>query len=316
MTNLWFLAALVLAGFQGVDTTRQASSDEAEALRAAVAQAVAADNIADPSIDHVNERIERWTSVLVMAPRGSVEATDAEAAVALARRDLQAARSRAFESGNLDESTRGVFEAKLAAARDYLAVKEWADAEENLRYVLDRSPSYPPALSLLDELQRKQRAADSRRLLILVGVGLAAVVLLGLMVVSMGLRTRDDRRVNAGGGPGAAASRNVVLQIVDGVGKGTVITIGRERPAFRIGAAAGSERGQDRNDLIISDSARLISRFHCTVSRSGAGYCLVDSSTNGTSLNGIAAVRGQQVPLADGDEITIAEVSRLKFQQP
>ncbi len=316
MTSLWFLAAMVMVGVQGVDTSRQAATDEAEALRAAVAQAIAADNVADPSIDHVNERIERWTSVLVMAPRGSVEATDAEAAVAVARRDLQAARSRAFESGNLDESTRGIFEAKLAAARDYLAVKEWADAEENLRYVLDRSPSYPPALSLLDELQRKQAAADSRRMLIVVGVGLAVVLALGILVVTMGLRARDDRRVGTSGGSGPPASRNVMLQIVEGVGKGTVVTIGRERPAFRIGAALGAERGQSRNDLIISDSARLISRFHCTVERSGAGYCLVDSSTNGTSLNGVVAARGQQVPLADGDEITIAEVSRLKFQQP
>ncbi len=313
MTRLLFFAAMVAAAVQGIDTSKQASSDEAEALRVAVSQAIAADNLADPSIEHVNERIERWTSVLVMAPRGSVEATDAEAAVALARRDLQLARSRAFESGNLDESTRGVFDAKLAAARDYLAVKEWPDAEENVRYVLARSPTYPPALSLLDELQRKQSAAESRRMLIFVGVGLAVVLLLGVMVVTMGFRARDARQVGTGGAP---ASRNVVLQIVEGVGKGTVVTIGRDRPAFRIGAASGAERGQERNDLIISDSARLVSRFHCTVARSGAGYCLVDSSTNGTFLNGMPATRGQQVPLADGDEITIAEVSRLKFQHP
>lgn len=312
MTSLYLLAAMVLGTTQGIDTSRQAATDEAEALRVAVSQAVAADNAADPSIAHVNERIDRWTFVLLRAPRGSVEATDAEAAVARARQDLQEARSRAFEAGNLDESTRGVFDAKLAAARDYLAVKEWAEAEENLRYVLDRSPSYPPALSLLDELQRKQSAAESSRMLILMGVVLAVVLVLGVLVVMMGLRAREARH-EVGGIP---ASRNVVLQIVEGVGKGTVVTIGRDRPAFRIGAASGGERGQDRNDLIISDSARLVSRFHCTVARSGAGYCLVDSSTNGTFLNGNPAARGQQVPLADGDEITIADVSRLKFQHP
>lgn len=312
MTSLLF-AAMVLGTMQGVDTGRQAATDEAEALRVAVSQAVAADNAADQSIEHVNERIERWTFVLLRAPRGSVEATDAEAAVARARQDLQEARSRAFEAGNLDESTRGVFDAKLAAARDYLAVKEWAEAEENLHYVLDRSPSYPPALSLLDELQRKQSAAESRRMLILVSVVLAVVLVLGIVVVTMGLRARESRQLETGGPP---ASRNVVLQIVEGVGKGTVVTIGRDRPVFRIGATAGGDRGQDRNDLIISDSARLVSRFHCTVSRTPAGYCLVDSSTNGTFLNGIPAAKGAQVPLSDGDEITIAEVSRLKFLHP
>ena len=315
--SLLLVVALVLGAVQGPDSTRQVLADEAEALRVAVTQAIAADNAADQSIEHVNERIERWTFVLLRAARGSAEATDAEAAVARARADLQEARSRSFDAGNLDESTRGVFDAKLATARDYLAVKEWAEAEENVRYVLDRSPNYPPALSLFDELQRKQSAAESWRILVLVGVVVAFALALGVLVVAMGLRAREGRQIESGRGGGPPpVTENVVLQVVEGVGKGTVVTIGRDRSAFRIGAAAGAERGQSRNDMIISDSGRLISRFHCMVSRTSTGYQLVDSSTNGTLVNGMPAARGAQVPLSSGDEITIAEVARIQFRHP
>ena len=70
----------------------------------------------------------------------------------------------------------------------------------------------------------------------------------------------------------------------------------------------------ETNDLVISDAAAVVSRYHCTVVRRGDHLFLVDSSTNGTAVNGKWLQRGEQVQLGDGDEISISEVSRLKLQ--
>jgi len=67
----------------------------------------------------------------------------------------------------------------------------------------------------------------------------------------------------------------------------------------------------ERADLTLSDGS--ISRAHCMVERSEAGYVLVDlGSTNGTTLNG-ERVEGQK-PLTPGDKIFIgASVIRFAY---
>jgi hypothetical protein len=290
----------------GVDQPRQT---DAQALEQAIKHAVEADNRADSTMEHINERIQRWTAVSVRAGRGTGEYRMAQDGIARAQDDLQAARTRALEAGNIDESTRGIIDAKLAAARDFIAVKDWAQAEQNIQYVLDQNPTYPPALSLMEEFRRKRSASDRVKLVIAISIALLGAVGLGFIVVRLGLKSREEREKRA---VDLAASRSAVLQIVAGIGRGKLVTVGKDKPAFRIGAAFG-ERGDERNDLVISDSAGLVSRFHCTLIRSGPAYYLVDTSSNGTFLNGEAVGRDDHVLLENGDEIAIAEVSRIKF---
>jgi pSer/pThr/pTyr-binding forkhead associated (FHA) protein len=101
-----------------------------------------------------------------------------------------------------------------------------------------------------------------------------------------------------------------VVKVIDGVGRGRLMPI--EKEIFRIGAADG-ERPEEKNDLIISDSAGSVSRYHCTILRKGRDYFLLDSSLNGTRLNDELMERGEHHPLEDGDEFVVAGAARLKF---
>jgi pSer/pThr/pTyr-binding forkhead associated (FHA) protein len=111
------------------------------------------------------------------------------------------------------------------------------------------------------------------------------------------------------GAQGAAGPR-AVIKVVDGIGRGKLMPV--EKDIFRIGAADG-ERPDEKNDLVISDSSALVSRYHCTVLRKGRDYFLLDSSLNGTKLNGRRLDRGEHHPLEDGDEFILADAARVKF---
>ena len=100
------------------------------------------------------------------------------------------------------------------------------------------------------------------------------------------------------------------MQVIDGVGRGRFVSIAG--PVFRIGAV-GAETPEEKNDLVISDADRRVSRHHCTIVKRDGHYYLIDASRNGTWLNGEALPRGEQRRLEDGDELVVADAARLKF---
>ena len=59
------------------------------------------------------------------------------------------------------------------------------------------------------------------------------------------------------------------------------------------------------NDWVISDSQRAVSKRHCVIEQVSDGYRIVDTSTNGTSVNGRPVDRNNGNLLRDGDEIAI-----------
>jgi len=226
-----------------------------------------------------------------------------------AQNDLQTARARALEAGKADQQSTEVVRSHLGAARADINAKNWASAEQHLGAVLQQDPNHPEAKSLMAELQRSKRMDDLKRQALYI-VPVLIILAAGLvLVVRWGAKYREERQRKA---DELAAKRAAVLQIVDGIGRGKLVTIDREKGVFKIGAAQGP--GEDeKNDLVVSDSGALVSRFHCTLLRKEGDYYLVDASMNGTALNGKPVKRGEHYRLDDGDEITVAEVSRLKF---
>lgn len=281
------------------------SPEEKAALDQAIQQAIAADVADDTTAAHINERIQRWLQVVFRDPQNQV----AQQRLQQAQTDLQAARARALEAGKADQQSVEVIRSHLGAARTDIGNKSWTSAEQHLSAVLQQDPNHPEAKSLMAELQRARRMDDVKRqalylipVLVVLGAGL-------VLVVRWGAKYREERQRKA---DELAAKRAAVLQIVDGIGRGKLVTIDRDKGIFKIGAAQGP--GDDeRNDLVVSDSGALVSRFHCTLVRKDGDYFLVDASLNGTALNGKPVKRGEHYRLDDGDEITIAEVSRLKF---
>ncbi len=100
-------------------------------------------------------------------------------------------------------------------------------------------------------------------------------------------------------GPRSLILQKSRLVILSGEREGEAIIV--DRPVFSLGAGSG-------NDLVLSD--RFLSRNHCEIENSEAGYILRDlDSTNGTYLQGI---RIREAFLSSGAEIRIGN-TRLSF---
>ncbi|MBX3145455.1 MAG: FHA domain-containing protein [Gemmatimonadales bacterium] len=281
------------------------SQEERQALQNAIQQALAADQSADTSVAHIRERMARWTQVMLQDPTNVV----AQSALQQARDDLRMANERALQAGKADQATRDVVASRLNQAEIDIRDKNWTTAEQHLRFVLDQDGANPRARSLMAELEKGRRLSDLQRQALYI-IPVLVILAAGLViVVKLGAKYRESRQQKA---DAIAATRAAVLQIVDGVGRGKLVTLDKDKGIFKIGAAQGPADAE-KNDLVISDSANQVSRYHCTLVRKAGEYYLIDSSLNGTAVNGDPLKRGDHFLLDDGDEITLAEVTRLKF---
>ncbi len=61
----------------------------------------------------------------------------------------------------------------------------------------------------------------------------------------------------------------------------------------------------DNNDWVLVDAKKVISKRHCTIEKTESGYRLVDTSTNGTTVNGKPVDKNIGHLLQQGDEIEL-----------
>nr|WP_223215603.1 FHA domain-containing protein [Agrobacterium deltaense] len=82
-----------------------------------------------------------------------------------------------------------------------------------------------------------------------------------------------------------------------------------------IGAARASQWSFERGrrvigrsrdcDWQIDDNERRVSKLHCTLSRDGEGFTILDQSANGTLVDGRLLLEGESARLRDGSQINI-----------
>ncbi len=104
------------------------------------------------------------------------------------------------------------------------------------------------------------------------------------------------------------------VEIIKGVEKGKRCRI--DKDVICIGAV--QEDGGDRNDIVIQDVERMISRFHCEIHHKGEKLYLFDcSSANGTFLDGKPVLPGKPYRIKKGARIDLAGtcVMRLDLQR-
>jgi hypothetical protein len=277
------------------------ASPEAEKERILQA-ARAREAAAQVTVESARERLELWKQVRLIDPND----LEAQLGYQRAERDLETARQQEEQQVKAAAAASGEQEVQVRRADQALQDGDLAGAEEMADDVLSRAPGNVDALRI-KRAARVARAAKAFRVRLILGAVLLLIVaVVAAILARRGLRRLRQRDASAAAeGPGRA-----VLKIVDGIGRGRIVTI--EKDIFRIGAAQGT-KPDEMNDLILSDSRALVSRFHCSIIRRGEEYLLVDASTNGTELNGEPLVRGEDCRLRDGDEFVIASVSRLKF---
>ena len=278
-----------------------AESKEAEKeriLRAARAK----EATAEITVANARERLELWKQVRLIDPND----LEAQLGYQRAERDLETARQQEQQQAEAQAEASGEQEVQTRRADQALQAGDLDAAEEIADDVLSRAPGNVDALRIKQGV-RAARAARAFRFRLILG---AALLLIVAVVVAILARRGLKRLRQRDAAAGADGHGKAVIKIVDGIGRGRIISVDKE--IFRIGAAQG-KKPDEMNDLILSDSRSLVSRFHCSIIRHGEDYLLVDSSTNGTELNGEPLVRGEDRRLRDGDEFVVASVSRLKF---
>ncbi len=257
---------------------------------------------APATVQGAKDRTDCWKRMQLEGMGDAV--VDAKYQAAVADYDRAVAADSARKSS--DSSTTAVNQKMLAVQRA-IQTRNLDDAESSVNDVLAVQPQNQRALAFRDRILALKRARQLK--ITLVAVGVAVLVLVaGLGVLAKKLGGRHKSKVQEQ--KIVAAQRKGILKIVDGIGRGKQYTI--ETDVFRIGAAS-SDKPEERNELILSHSAAAISRYHCSIIRRDGAFYLIDSSLNGTRLDGELLSRGEHERLADGAEFILADVARFKF---
>jgi hypothetical protein len=167
--------------------------------------------------------------------------------------------------------------------------------------------------------EAKQRLNDAQRL----GAAGSEINRLNSIIVSR-LRDRLWMRLGLGSGLVVASTglfivlwrrrnRKVApyLVAVDGVDKGKRYLLNQD--VIHIGGVA-MDSGK-KNEILVHDPDRLVSRFHCEVHKRGDSFYLIDlNSSNGTFLHNKRLQPGVAVRLRDGNRMALANVVAFELQ--
>lgn len=248
------------------------------------------------------ERTDCWKRMQLEGMGDAV--VDAKYLAAVADYDKAVARDSLRRAS---DSSTAAMDQRMRAVQQAIQARDLDGAESAVDDILVIQPANQRALAAKDRIVSLKRARQLKIALFAIGAAvLAAAAGLGVLAKKLSKKDGEKREKKQA----AAAARKAVVKIVDGIGRGKLYTV--EGSLFRIGAA-GSDKAEEKNDLVLSDSAASISRFHCSIIRKDGRFYLIDSSLNGTVLNDEPLERGEHHDLKDGDEFTVANVARMKF---
>jgi FHA domain-containing protein len=308
-TRLLWITGLVLAGasvaLAAQDSTPASAGADSQRLREkqevlAFCQQLDATSPATPA--GTTDRTTCWKSLQLQGISDALVNAKYQAAVADYDRAVKADSAK-----RTSDSSAAAVDRKMQATQRAIQARNLDDASSSVEDVLSIQPNNQRALALKQRIDALKRARQLK--ITLLAIGAAVLVLAaGLGVLAKKLGKKHGEKVAQK--KTEAAQRKAVLKIVDGVGRGKLYTI--DGSLFRIGAAS-SDKPEEKNDLVLSDSAASISRYHCSILRKDGRFYLIDASLNGTELNDEPLARGDHHALRDGDEFTLANVARLKF---
>jgi F0F1-type ATP synthase epsilon subunit len=149
--------------------------------------------------------------------------------------------------------------------------------------------------SAIEDLKgRIEAALQARTRLRFLWGGFGVVALIALIVAWW--RTRGQK--------------NACLEVIAGLDKGKKFTLDQE--VIHIGAIASD--GGSKNEVVVRDLERQISRFHCEIHKRNGKFYLIDcGSANGTRVDGNRASAGKPVRLKSGARIDLAGTCALRL---
>lgn len=256
------------------------------------------DQSPDKTLQSIRDRTDCWKRMQLQGMGDST--VDVGYRAAVADYDVAAKSDSVRRAAEAVDTT-------LAAAQRAIQARDLIGARRLVDGVLAAQSDNQRALAFRDRIGALARTQQLRNTLF----SIAGAVLLLAVLVAGGARLLARRHERlAAKARAELSSQKAMLEIVDGVGRGKIYAI--DGPIFRIGSAE-SDRPEERNDLVLSDTKGFISRYHCTIVRKNGRYFLIDSSLNGTYMDEDLLDRGEHRPLDDGEEFSIAGMARVKF---
>jgi hypothetical protein len=141
---------------------------------------------------------------------------------------------------------------------------------------------------------RIEAAIQSRTRLRMLWGGVGIATLMGLITAF--LKTRGKK--------------NPYLEVIEGLDKGKKYNLDQE--VIHIGAVA--EDGGNKNEIVVRDLERMISRFHCELHKRDGKFYLIDcNSANGTRVDGNHASPGKPVRVKSGARIELGGTCAMRL---
>ena len=248
--------------------------------------------------DDPEEQAEIYTEILLIDPTNQVAYNGRRDALERLEEQQTDEQNAALEqqlaveeSLNRERNLRGA----LKEAEQAYMVDDLERAERQIVIAEELAPEDPEVVDL--GFRIRERLDEQRRLRwILIGAGvLIGVGLLAWLIIR--IRQKDP-----------------YIEIVAGSDRGRRAPF--DGDMFSIGAVPEDDQG--KNDLVISDPSRMVSRFHCEIHRRNNRYYLIDiGSTNGTFLNNRKLRPGDKTPIKRGTRFRLGDhcVVRLGFER-
>ncbi len=245
---------------------------------------------------HTNDPVEQqkiYGDILAIDPNNVVAANgyheaDQKIEAAKAQQQKQA-EDQAKQSQDQAEKS-ATYDGAMKAGESAFLAGNVAEAQRQLAIAKKINPSSPD-LQNLDARVSAATQARSRITMLAAGGGL--IVLLGGILLL--IKT--------------AGKKEPYLEVGEGVDKGKRYNV--DKDVIHIGAIA--EDGDAKNEIVLRDTERMISRFHCEVHRRDSKLFLVDAnSANGTFLDKRPIPPGKPVRLKKGSQIGLGGSCMLR----
>jgi hypothetical protein len=240
------------------------------------------------------EQARLYTEILLLDPNNTVAYQGREKALEKVEKQKADEIERKAKTAQHVEESLGKEKTRresLKKAEDaFLAGKvEAAD-----RYLAPGKKVAPedPDIQNLDALIQRELGSQKRKMWFLIGGGIA-LGLVAIVLLILYLRVRDP-----------------YIEIVSGEGKGKRYAI--DKDLICIGAVA--QDGAGKNDIVVRDVERMISRFHCEIHRRGRKVFLIDcESANGTWVDRRPAPPNKALRIKNGAHIDLAGTCTLRL---
>jgi hypothetical protein len=234
-----------------------------------------------------------YEKILALDP-GNVNAAngykEAQQKIAQTKAQQQKEAEEGAKQKQTEEQKAATLAQSLQDGQAAFLMGDIAAAQGHLAIAQRIAPDNPQVQSLK---QRVDAAAQQRDRLKYLLLGGGVLVLLGGGGLFLFTRGRKDPFV----------------EVIDGLQKGQRFALDQE--VVHIGAVA--QDGGSKNDIVLQDVERMISRFHCEIHVKEGKLFLVDcNSSNGTKLDGRRVAAGRPVRLKGGSRVELGGTCALR----